>query len=70
MAQPDDEREVKKADESDMRNYQDRTNALKKRIIMVQFKLEIQDKELKNLKGQYLKAEEKLSKLRMTRLHQ
>jgi hypothetical protein len=37
---------------------------------MVQFKLEIQDEELKNLKGQYLKTEEKLSKLRMTRLHQ
>jgi len=35
MDQADDEREIKKIDESDMKEYQDRTNALIKRVTMV-----------------------------------
>jgi hypothetical protein len=39
-------------------DYQDRMNALREWVTMVQFELEFWEEELKKLRGQYLEVEE------------
>jgi len=58
--QADDEREARKVAESNMREYQNRANALRDQVSIVQSKLEFQKKELKKLKEQNLKSKKEL----------
>ena len=56
--QADNEREVRKVVKAKIGDYQDRMNALREWVTMVQFELEFWEEELKKLRGQYLEVEE------------
>lgn len=63
-AQARDEREAKRAADSNMKKYQDRVNTLRDQVFIVLSKLGIQEEEVRKLKEQYLEAERELGELR------